>query len=452
MNIKELFVSIKVNVNGLKKLQNFNKELKEVIASMGKLQRTMKSSNVAKAEKNLVDADNVLDRQPDNRKSGLFDKLGKAPIVASLIYIGRTFLDVTRKVSSFVVSISQASYELLKLNRNFGVSTSALQAFGYEAVANGVKMSDFNSAIANLRKQSADILLGRGNISPYALLGLNPHEDPEKLLVHLQQRLRELPESIGTAFASDLGLSPDMINFIRRGDFARMQARPKLSGNELRVLERTRNLLLDVSNMFSLLGQKIMTYLAPYIEIVFGRLNYYIRETISHTDNLAKAIKVAIVGIEVAMFMISPKLAVILNILSAIALIIDDIATSGGRGILIWIDYLTNKITNAISRILGITDEHGNLTKMGKHLVEDGDAMRITNPAWATAGGDSWAEAEAKLEQIRKLRSERVQVGGKIRVENSRGEGYDATVGDSSSGSDITFDVTDTSLSGTAGD
>ena len=452
MNIKELFVSIKVNVNGLKKLQNFNKELKEVIASMGKLQRTMKSSNVAQAEKNLVDANTVLDRQPDNRKSGLFDKLGKAPIVASLIYIGRTFLDVTKKVSSFVITISQASYELLKLNRNFGVSTSALQAFGYEAVANGVKMSDFNSAIANLRKQSADILLGRGNISPYALLGLNPHEDPEKLLVHLQQRLRELPESIGTAFASDLGLSPDMINFIRRGDFARIQARPKLSGSELRTLERARNLLLDVSNMFSVLGQKMMTYLAPYIEIVFGRLNFYLKEAMSSADKLQAVIISALVGIETAMFVMSPKLAVILNALAGISLIIDDLVTSGGRGIKIWIDYLTTKI----EKILGLIDEKGKLTQAGEvgatigrgikkvsDFVSEPLKTRISDipPGAAIPGLPTRPKVDVNL-----------KVNGKITTTDGKGNRQDVTVGDSSSGSDITFDVLDTGLSGTTGD
>ena len=224
-SLKDLFISIKVKPTGTGKLKEFNETIKTTLSLMKDFKRVQANTSINNAEKKLVETEN---KQKTNKKGSF---LSIAPNIASVVYL-------TKALANLINKVGQLSYELLKLNRNFGVSTNMLQNFGYEAVANGVKMEDFNSAIATLKKNSADIMLGRGNISPYALLGLNPHEDPEKMLVNLQRRLRELPESIGTAFASDLGLSMDMINYIRKADFSRAGSRAILSNKELRKSQK----------------------------------------------------------------------------------------------------------------------------------------------------------------------------------------------------------------------
>ena len=458
MKVKELFVTIDAKVRGLKKLEAFNKEMKQVMALLKEFNKAVKSMSSSKTEEALAKADAEVSKEGSNKngKKGFLASLQNAPIVASIVYIGRAVLDLSRKIGSLVLSFSQASYELLKLNRNFGVSTDAIQQFGYAAVASGVKMSDFNSAIAGLRKQSADIMLGRGNISPYALLGLNPHEDPEKLLVHLQQRLRELPESIGTAFASDLGLSPDMINFVRSGDFARMQSRPKLSRSDLNAIEQSRKLLLDVMNMFSLLGQKMMAYLSPIIQNVFGRLNYYIKLIISNTTLLKTTIIGTIVAIGTALFTMAPHLSAILTALTAIALIIEDIAKMGGRGTIAMIEYIIEKvirgaveITNQIEETFGFAKkteawlkETSFYNSFGKFLDK---FESVTKAVVGKSGTTAFIPGNARM-----VLENKQTVSGTITVKGANGEELGkGTVGSSSSGSDI---ILDTDLSGTTGD
>ena len=460
MNVKDLVISLKVKDEGLEKLKAFNKEIKtNTITSLNQLLRVLNigykrhfSKEILKENKgnvfsfvknSLGNINEYLSEVFRTKISPTVKKLSKetfgrkglaAPVIASLIYIGRSIVDIIKKIGSLVISLSQASYELMKLNRNFGLSTDAMQQFGYAAVASGVKMSDFNSAIAGLKKQSADIMLGRGNISPYALLGLNPHEDPIQLLVHLQQRLRELPEAIGTAFASDLGLSPDMINFVRSGEFARMQARPKLSQSELRTIERTRNLLLDVMNMFSLLGQKLISYLSPYIEIVFGRLNFYLKSAISNTESLSSTFIAAIIAIETAMLVLAPKMTLVLNILTAIALIIDDIVGSGGEGLLVWIEYLSIKISKILSELLGID--------------VSSDKIEIPEHAGVKKWTDQPALPVGALVPGVPMRAIGVNqnIWGEIKIDLPDGTKKTATVGSPSSGSDLSVE---TSISGT---
>lgn len=331
-SIKDLFVSIKVKSTGVDKLQELNRVMRTTLSLMKEYNKNIKDFGTQKAEKTLVKSEreqNKVNRQANN-KDGFF---AKAPNILAVVML-------TRKLTDFISKIGQLSYELLKLSRNFGVSTTAMQKFGYEAVANGVKMDDFNSAIATLKKNSADIMLGRGDISPYALLGLNPHEDPEKLLISLQRRLRELPESIGTAFASDLGLSMDMINYIRKADFGRTGSRALLSSKELSTLERARNIVLDLKNTILVLIQKIGVALSPIINTVFGGLNSLIQSIITNTRLLGDVFTVVFGTILAKLVITNPILSAILTVILAI----EDFVKTGGRGISLWLDFITLKI------------------------------------------------------------------------------------------------------------
>ena len=326
-SLKDLFISIKVKPTGTGKLKEFNETIKTTLSLMKDFKRVQANTSINNAEKKLVETEN---KQKTNKKGSF---LSIAPNIASVVYL-------TKALANLINKVGQLSYELLKLNRNFGVSTNMLQNFGYEAVANGVKMEDFNSAIATLKKNSADIMLGRGNISPYALLGLNPHEDPEKMLVNLQRRLRELPESIGTAFASDLGLSMDMINYIRKADFSRAGSRAILSNKELRILERARNIILDFKNTITVLIQKIGTNLAPIFNTVFGGLNYLIQSLISNTRLLGDVFTLVFGTLLTKLVLKNPILSAIMGIF----IVVEDLVKTGGKGLAVWFEFISLRI------------------------------------------------------------------------------------------------------------
>lgn len=438
-SLKDLFVSIKVKSTGVDKLQQLNRTMRTTLALMKEYNRVVKGSSITeKAEKTLVQTEQKQRNASDStgKKDGFFVK---APNILAVVML-------TRKLTDLISKIGQLSYELLKLSRNFGVSTTALQNFGYEAVANGVKMEDFNSAIATLKKNSADIMLGRGNISPYALLGLNPHEDPEKLLVSLQRRLRELPESIGTAFASDLGLSMDMINYVRKADFGRTGSRAILSSKELGTLERARNLVLDLKNNFLVLAQKVGVALAPIVEGIFGRLNSLILDISFNTDKLRDVLFV-IAGTLATIF---AKSHPILALIMGIGLILEDLVKTGGEGIMIWIDVIMKRIYLAfntlvewlreplteIINLFGITEKIMTLvmkfqeSKFGKWLTEGASHSNLnysTNPQIM----------EAILEAQRKQNETKVNITGSIGIKNEEGK----TIGTGEIGSGLNAQI-----------
>lgn len=365
MNVRDLGVTIKANIKGLDNLKAFNNELKATLGLIKRIKNTKFNLQKAteEASKSLSETESTeSSSNNEGRKSGrvgflLFLKnLKSAPIIASLIYIGRAVIDVTKRVASLVISLSQVSYETLKLSRNLGVSTDSLQRFGNLAVAQGVKLSDFQSAISSLRKMSADIMLGRGDISPFAILGINPHQDPEKILIQLQQRLKQLPEAVGTAFASDLGLSPDMINFVRRTDFGRLARQPKLSASELKTLEDMRSSALEFLNLLTVLGQKALAFLSPVVKLVLVPINNLLRSITSNTMRLRWAIVNLATAFNIAVAVINPALGGVLLTLEALGLIMEDLVKTGGKGFIAWVIYSALVIKKALSEIWGKSD------------------------------------------------------------------------------------------------
>lgn len=116
----------------------------------------------------------------------------------------------------FVKKASDAAVHIDKLSTLTGYSKDGLQRMGDMAAQTGTNLDDVAGAISNFQKQSIDISLGRGgNIGAYNLLGLNPHEDPVKLLDQIGRKLKTLPAAYGANLARDLGLSDDLIYMLK---------------------------------------------------------------------------------------------------------------------------------------------------------------------------------------------------------------------------------------------
>jgi len=113
---------------------------------------------------------------------------------------------------------STVGAELTKFHNLTGLSTQKLQDLAQHAAASGVAFDDVVGSIEGLQKASNDIQLGRGNIAPWAMLGIDPNQDPFVVLTQLQNKLKTFSAARGTALAEELGLSRDMVNFLREAN------------------------------------------------------------------------------------------------------------------------------------------------------------------------------------------------------------------------------------------
>lgn len=118
----------------------------------------------------------------------------------------------------FTNKMSDMAVQFDKLSSMTGISADHLQRISALAAESGASVDDLGSAIKQLQEASVDIMLGKGDISPYAFLGLDPHQDPLKILEQMQVRLKNMPTALGTKAAKDLGLSEELIYFLRHSD------------------------------------------------------------------------------------------------------------------------------------------------------------------------------------------------------------------------------------------
>lgn len=183
-------------------LQDALEKLHKVIGSMG-AKMISTTENLNKKNKDNVGLLGMV----NNKMQGYFGKMNAARL---------QLVGVAGALTYFVNKAAQAAVHIDKISSSTGLSTDKLQRLGDMAAQSGSSMDDLAGAVAGFQKNSVDIMLGKGgNIGPFQFLGLNPHDDPLKILDQLSVKLKKMPTTLGTAMAKDLGLSDDLIYFLR---------------------------------------------------------------------------------------------------------------------------------------------------------------------------------------------------------------------------------------------
>jgi hypothetical protein len=134
---------------------------------------------------------------------------------------------------------SNAAFELVKFTNLTGLSSQQLQAWQQQAAASGVSGDELTQSIMRVQEASNRIQMGEGDAAPWKLLGIDPTQDPFVVLGQLQNQMNSFSnKGMATMFARDLGLSDNVISFIKERD--RLPAADKsllLSENEVKNLK-----------------------------------------------------------------------------------------------------------------------------------------------------------------------------------------------------------------------
>lgn len=118
-----------------------------------------------------------------------------------------------------IMNLARASaVELNKFANATDLSTEELQRWQLQGVKNNVTAEEVAATFKALQEQTGEIKLGRGNIAPFQLLGINPNQTPAAILAQSAARFRELPADVGRSIASQLGISETMFQFLRKAN------------------------------------------------------------------------------------------------------------------------------------------------------------------------------------------------------------------------------------------
>ncbi len=165
----------------------------------------------------------------------LFVTLGvKGQGLGTLKDIAKTISNLPVDAAAAIAGMAGISLELGKMAEEALATSVAFQAFSnqtglswqelqrWQLVAEQANVSAqaVASSISTLERNLAEIRLGRGNISPFQMLGIGvgPGQNAFTVIEQLRQRIKGLNPAQATNLISQMGLSPDMMNVLRLTD------------------------------------------------------------------------------------------------------------------------------------------------------------------------------------------------------------------------------------------
>jgi len=320
-------------------------------------------------------------------------------------------LEVVRNVTTSVIKeikkmadeSFQTAVSLKHFSNETGLSAEELQK--WQNVARGVSISaeDINSSLKSIKNNQAKLKLGQGDISGYRLLGINPMDDPFKILEDLRGKTRGLSQEMKKEMLSRMGVASSFINVLELTDKEFIKL--KQDGNI--IPKSAINGLAQADATFKRIGQTInylkamfITNLLPTITTItsafenFVKKNknginkvlketaYWIGKIVVATINIVKGfisftkstagLKGALVGLVAVLWLVNAPLLAVLAGFAALFLIVDDLtAYSSGRdslfGHLVQKFPVLEKVFEGLKKVF--TDVFGVLKDVGDIIV-----------------------------------------------------------------------------------
>lgn len=182
-------------------------------------------------------------------------------------------LGLTSALVAFTKKASDAAVHVDKISALTGLSTDSVQRLGDMATRTGGSLDDIAGAVSNFQKQSIDIQLGRGgNIGVFQFLGIDPHQDPLKILDQLAVKLKTMPKALGVNMARDLGLSDDLIYMLMNRDNL-APANPETFLTEVEV-KRLKDFNFYFNRVFEQ-GKRVLQKFAAILAPIAERVVYF---------------------------------------------------------------------------------------------------------------------------------------------------------------------------------
>lgn len=193
MSLGELFVKMGFKVDNLDALKQFDEYIKKTAQHSGE-----SDTKHQKWKFTLMGLQQKLKDTVGTMNAYRMEMVASAAAVVALV----------NKTSNYAM-------ELSKFSTLTGMSTQKLQEWQLAAAQSGIAGDEVAKTIQNLQRVRTEMELGQGDPGPWKLLGLDPRQDPFALLDQLKGRLNAMPTALGTKVASDIGLSDEMIMFLK---------------------------------------------------------------------------------------------------------------------------------------------------------------------------------------------------------------------------------------------
>ncbi len=265
----------------------------------------------------------------------LFVTLGiKGQGLGTLKEIGKTIANLPVDAAAAIAGMAGISLELSKMadqaihtavafksfGNQTGLSWKELQKWQIVAEQANVSTDAVASSVEALERNIQEIRIGRGNIAPFQMLGINPvGQNAFQVIEQLRTRTKGINPAMATNLIAQMGLSPEMMNVLRLSDRQFAEFANRVHG----INERQEQDFLKAKLTVTQFGQS-------FRYAMFGIVSDFVEAIQKSTQFKDTLIAIGLVAAGIAVYFFPVTAAV-----AALILVLDDLAVyfTGGKSL-----------------------------------------------------------------------------------------------------------------------
>lgn len=185
--------------------------------------------------------------------------------------------------------------ELRNFNAQTDFSVERMQKWKAIAEQNNVAFDSLIGAFKTLQQNRAEMLVGGGNMSPYAMLGIDPRQDPLKVFDQIREKISVLDKGLQRWYLGQFGLSEDLMTIfsLSNDELNNYNSSLALTAEEVKDLTSLNQEWKGLTQDLGMAWDKVLSAMSPKLSGLFSDL----RDIISMFNEMADSVDFAADGI-----------------------------------------------------------------------------------------------------------------------------------------------------------
>lgn len=185
--------------------------------------------------------------------------------------------------------------ELRNFNAQTDFSVERMQKWKAIAEQNNVAFDSLIGAFKTLQQNRAEMLVGGGNMSPYAMLGIDPRQDPLKVFDQIREKISVLDKGLQRWYLGQFGLSEDLMTIfsLSNDELNNYNSSLALTAEEVKDLTSLNQEWKGLTQDLGMAWDKVLSAMSPKLSGFFSDL----RDIISMFNEMADSVDFAADGI-----------------------------------------------------------------------------------------------------------------------------------------------------------
>lgn len=185
--------------------------------------------------------------------------------------------------------------ELRNFNAQTDFSVEKMQRWKAIAEQNNVAFDSLIGAFKTLQQNRAEMLVGGGNASPYAMLGIDPRQDPLKVFDQIREKISVLDKGLQRWYLGQFGLSEDLLTIfsLSNDELNNYNSKLALNAEEIKDLTKLNQEWKGLTQDLGMAWDKILAASSEKLTGFFSDL----RDVISMFNEMADSVDFAADGI-----------------------------------------------------------------------------------------------------------------------------------------------------------